>query len=175
MLEPIAKWLTQKHEDLVEEMLRDLAGLNNEKARELYKKAVSDLIKALDRARDEVLKEGGKILAELGISKEALKICNKILAKLGVPEKRRGLETALLAFIVRRLDAVFRGDESKGCWQRATFIAGHALAGYTKLPKRERLAKDVVEALGDTLKPCAVDKYLVIDSKIPWFLIALSY
>ncbi len=51
-LEPIATWLTQKHEDLVEEVLRDLAGLNGEKARELYKKAVSDLIKALDRARD---------------------------------------------------------------------------------------------------------------------------
>jgi hypothetical protein len=88
-LEPIAKWLAQKHEDLVEEMLRDLAGLNGEEARKPYKETLSDLIKALDRARDEVLKEGGKILAELGISKEALKVCNKIFAKPGVPEKRR--------------------------------------------------------------------------------------
>ena len=170
-LEPIAKWLAQRHEDLIEETLRDIAGLNGEEARKPYREALRDLIEALDWARREVLEEGGKIPAELGISKEALKVCNKIFAKIGVPEKRRGLETALLAFIVRRLAAVFRGDESKGCWQRVAFIAGHALAGYPKLPKRERLAKDVVEALGDALKPCAVDKYLVIDSKIPWFLI----
>ena len=47
-LEPIAKWLTQQHEDLVEETLRDLAGLNGEEARKPYEKALGDLIKALD-------------------------------------------------------------------------------------------------------------------------------
>jgi hypothetical protein len=56
-LEPIANWLAQRHEDLVEEVLKDLAGLNGEKARELYKEALGDLIKALDWARGEVLKE----------------------------------------------------------------------------------------------------------------------
>ena len=166
-LEPIAKWLAQQHEDLVEEALRDLASLNGEEARKPYREALGDLIEALDWGRDEVLKEGDEILAKLGVPKEALKVCNKIFAELGVPEKDLELGTALLAFIVRRLAAVFRGDESKGCWQRVVFIAGYALAGYPKLPKMERLAKDVVEALGDALKPCAVDKYLVIDGVMP--------
>jgi hypothetical protein len=35
------------------------------------------------------------------------------------------------------------------------------------LPRREQLPEDVAEALGDALKPCAVDAYLTIDGKIP--------
>jgi len=151
----------------VEETLRDLAGLNGEETRKQYKETLRDLVEALDWARDEVLKEGGEILAELGISKEALKVCNKIFAKLGVSEEDWSLETALAAFIVRRLAAVFRDDESKGCWQRVAFVAGHALAGYPVLSRREQLPEDVVEALGDALEPCAVDDYLTVDGKIP--------
>ena len=166
-LEPMARWLTQKHEDFVEEALRDLAGLNGEETRKQYKETLRGLVEALDWARDEVLKEGGEILAELGISKEALKVCNKIFAKLGVSEEDWSLETALAAYIVRRLAAVFRGDESKGCWQRVAFVAGHALAGYPVLSRREQLPEDVVEALGDALEPCAVDDYLTVDGKIP--------
>ena len=111
-LEPIAKWLAQKHEDLVEETLRDLAGLNGEEAREQYRETLSDLIKALDWGRDEVLKEGDKILTEFGIPKETLKVCNKIFAKLGVPEKNRGW-AALLAYVGRRLTDVFKRDADK--------------------------------------------------------------
>jgi hypothetical protein len=148
-LQPIAKWLTQKHEDLVEETLKDLAGLNGEEARKPYKEALSDLIKALDWTRREVLEEGGKILAELD-----------------VPEWGRGLKTALLAFVNRRLAAVFKSGEVKHCWQRVAFIAGHALARHLVLP-RDRLPEDVAEALGDALKPCTVDAYLTIDGEIP--------
>ncbi len=158
-LEPIARWLAQRHEDLVEETLRDLAGLNGEETREPYREALRDLIKALNWARDEVLKEGGKILAELGI-----------------PEERRGLETALLAFVARRLAAVFKSDESRRCWERVALIADHALAGYPVL-SRGQLPEDVSEALGNALKPCAVDDYLTIDGETPplsilvvWFL-----
>jgi hypothetical protein len=148
-LEPIARWLAQRHEDLVEETLRDLAGLNGEEARKPYKEALSGLIDALDWARGEVLKEGGKILAELGI-----------------PEERRGLKNSLLAFVARRLAAVFKSGESKRCWQRAALIVGYALAGQaTSL--REQLPKGVAEALGDALKSCAVDAYLTTDGEIP--------
>jgi hypothetical protein len=111
-LEPIAKWLAQKHEDLVEETLRDLAGLNGEEAREPYRETLSDLIKALDWGRDEVLKEGDKIFTKFGIPKETLKVCNKIFAKLGVPEKTRGW-AALLACVGRRLTDVFKRDADK--------------------------------------------------------------
>jgi hypothetical protein len=147
-LEPIASWLAQPHEDLVKEALENLAGLRDEKDREPYKETLSDLIKAMDWARGKALNEGGKILAELG-----------------VPEEDRGLRLSLLAFVVRRLAAVFKSSESKRCWQRVVFIAGHALAEHYILSRRK--PGDVAETLGDALKPCAVDAYLTIDGKIP--------
>jgi hypothetical protein len=149
-LQPIAKWLAQRHEDLVEETLRDLAGLNGEEARKPYREALRDLIDALDWARGEVLKEGAETFAELN-----------------VPEEDRGLRASLLVFVNRRLAAVFKGGEGKRCWERATLIAGHALAGHTVLPRREWLLEDAAEVLGDALRPCAVDAYLTIDGEIP--------
>jgi len=172
-LEPIARWLAQQHEDLVEETLRDLAGLNGEEARKPYREALSDLIKALDWARDEALKEGSKILAEFGIPMETLKVHSKILAELGVPEEEWELWTALLAFVNQRLAAVFKRGESRRCWKRAAFIAGHALAGYLVL-LTTKPPEHVAEALGDALKPCDVDDYLTIDGKIPWLSICIA-
>jgi hypothetical protein len=156
-LEPIANWLAQRHEDLVEETLRDLAGLNDEEARKPYKEALSGLIEALDWARGEVLKEGGKILVEFN-----------------VPEERRVSAMALLAFVAKRLAAVFKSGESRRCRQRTALIAGYVLAGYPVLPRREWLHEDVVETLGDALEPCAVDDYLTIDDKIPWLSIGVA-
>ena len=167
-LQPIAKWLAQRHEDLVEETLRDLAGLNGEEARKPYREALRDLIETLDWARREVLEEGGKIFAEPGIPKEeTLKVWNKVLAKLGVPEKDRGLWVALLAFVARGLAAAFKNSEDRRCRQRAALIAGCVLAGYPVLPKREQLPKDVAETLGDALETCTVDAYLTTDGEIP--------
>jgi tetratricopeptide (TPR) repeat protein len=148
-LEHIAKWLTQQHEDLVEETLRDLAGLNGEEARKPYRETLRDLIEALDWARGEVLKEGAETFA-----------------KLGVPEGGRELVMSLLAFVGRRLAAVFKSNEVRRCWRRAALIAGHALARHLVLP-RDLLPEDVAEALGDALKPCTVDAYLTIDGEIP--------
>jgi hypothetical protein len=166
-LEPIAKWLARRHEDLVGEALRDLAGLNGEETRKPYREALRDLIKALDWARREVPNEGGEILAKLGIPKdEALKVFNIILAKFGIPEKDRELATSLLAFISRRLAAVFKSDENKSCWHRAALIAGHALAGHSVVPKTKP-AEDGAEALGDGSESCAVDVYLTTDGEIP--------
>jgi hypothetical protein len=156
-IQPIAKWLTQQHENLVEETLRDLAGLNGEEARKPYRETLRDLIEALDWARDEVLKDGAETFA-----------------KLGVPEGGRELVMSLLAFVGRRLAAVFKSGEIKHCWRRATFIAGFALAGFPLFPKREWLLEDCAEALGDALKPCAVDDYLTIDGEIPLLLIYMA-
>jgi len=148
-LQPIAKWLAQRHEDLVEEALRDLAGLNGEEVREPYKENFRKVIEVLDWARDEAIKEGDKALAELGI-----------------PENGMGLEIVLLVFVVRRLVAVFKSGESKRCWKRTAFIVGHALVIFPKVSRREQLSEDSVEVLGDILEPCAVDNYLMIDDKM---------
>jgi hypothetical protein len=172
-LEPVAKWLAQRHEDPVEEALRDLAGLNGEEARKPYRETLGDLIKALDWARDEALKEGNKILAEFGIPMETLKVHSKILTELGVPEEDWELWTALLAFVNQRLAAVFKRGEGRRCWKRAAFIAGHALAGYLVL-LTTKPPEHVAETLGDALKPCVVDDYLTIDSEIPWLSIGVA-
>jgi len=148
-LEHIAKWLAWRHEDLVEETLRDLAGLNGEEARKPYRETLGGLIKTLNWARREVLNEGGEILAELGIPKEDW-----------------GFETALVAFVCRRLVAVFKSGESVRCWRRVAFIAGHVLAGCTSL-WRGRLPADVVKTLVNALKRCAVYTYLTIDGMMP--------
>jgi hypothetical protein len=168
-LQPIAKWLAQQHEDLVEEVLEDLAGLNGEEAREPYKEALSDLIKTLDWARNEILEKG---LAELGIPKDvALKVFNIIHAKFGIPEKDRELTVSLLTFVDRRLTAVFKNSENRRCWRRVALIVGLALAGSPVLPLGVQLPKDAAETMGDALKPCAVDDYLMVGNEIPTLLL----
>jgi hypothetical protein len=168
-LQPIAKWLAQEHEDLVEEVLKDLAGLNGEETREPYKEALSDLIKTLDWARNEILEKG---LAELGIPKDvALKVFNIIHTNFGIPEKDRELTVSLLTFVDRRLTAVFKNSENRRCWRRVALIVGLALAGSPVLPLGVQLPKDAAETMGDALKPCAVDDYLMIGNKIPTLLL----
>jgi tetratricopeptide (TPR) repeat protein len=149
-LEPIANWLAQRHEDLVEETLRDLAGINGEEERKQYEEALGDLTRALEWARNETSKEGAKTLAELGVS-----------------EEDRGIRVSLVAFVGRRLAAVFKRGESRRCWRRAALIAGLALAEDLVLPRREQSPEDAAETLGDALEPCAVDDYLTIDGEIP--------
>jgi len=57
-LEPIAKWLSTRHEDLIEETLRDLVGLHGEEVRKYYiDHGFEDFIKALDWGYEEVLEE----------------------------------------------------------------------------------------------------------------------
>jgi len=57
------------------------------------------------------------------------------------------------------------------CWKRAALIIGYALAGYDSVPRPEDLLKslrrDVVESLGDALRECGVDDYLLVGNKIP--------
>jgi tetratricopeptide (TPR) repeat protein len=62
-LEPIAKWLSTRHEDLIEETLQELVGLHGEEARKHYiDHGFKDFIKALDWGYKETLKEGREIL-----------------------------------------------------------------------------------------------------------------
>jgi len=64
---------------------------------------------------------------------------------------------------------------SNECWKRAALIIGHALAGIPTVPGPEDLSvfvpedlrKSVVESLGDALKRCGVDYYLLVGDKIP--------
>ena len=65
------------------------------------------------------------------------------------------------------------------CWKRAALIIGHALSGHPIVPRLEdlpeSLRRDVVESLGDALKGCDVDYYLLIGNEIPPLIRYLAY
>jgi hypothetical protein len=65
----------------------------------------------------------------------------------------------------------------KNCWKRAALIIGFASAGRVSVRRLEdlpeSLRRDVAESLGDALKRCGVDDYLLVGNKIPpliWYL-----
>jgi hypothetical protein len=143
-LESIAKWLSALHEDLIEETLEELAGLRGEEARNNYRKHVENFIRALDWGYEKALEE------VRGLSHEV------------EPEK---VESNLLIFVGERLKHALKPYTN--CWKRTAFIIGHALAGHPIVPRPEDLPNDVVESLGDVLRECGVDDYLLVGNVIP--------
>ena len=106
-LEPIAKWLSTRHEDLVEETLEELVGLRGEEARRHYiEHGFMDLIKALDWGYEKALEE---------------------VRGLGHEVKPERVESNLLIFVGERLKNALKPYTN--CWRRAALITGYALAG----------------------------------------------
>jgi len=158
-LEPIAKWLSTWHEDLIEETLKDLVGLRGEEARNNYRKHVENFIRALDWGYEKALEE------VRGLSREV------------EPED---VVTNLLTLTGERLKHALKPYTNY--WKRAALIIGHALAGYDSVPKPEDLPKDLLEnvakSLGDALNGCEIDDYLLVDNEISlliWYLIKNNY
>jgi len=144
-LKPVARWLSYTHEDLMEEMLQEVAGLHGEERRKPYRDALGDLIKALDEALEAVRNEAGGVL----------------------PISKKAPWLALAVFVNRRLVEVFKNKEVKNCWKRAAYLMGHALAGRPRAPEEEYLPAEAAEAMGDALEPCEADRYLLTDGRIP--------
>jgi hypothetical protein len=63
----------------------------------------------------------------------------------------------------------------KNCWKRAALIIGYASAGHPIVPRSEDLPNDVVESLGDVLRECGVDDYLLVGDEIPPLIWYLTY
>jgi tetratricopeptide (TPR) repeat protein len=61
------------------------------------------------------------------------------------------------------------------CWKRAALIIGHALARQLIVSRPEDVPNDVVESLGDVLKRCGVDDYLLVGDDIPLLIMGLAY
>ncbi|PLC68709.1 hypothetical protein B7L70_01765 [Vulcanisaeta sp. EB80] len=159
-LESIAKWLSTRHEDLIEETLEELVGLRGEGARKQYiGHGFEDFIKALDWGYEKALEE---------------------VRGLGREVKPEEVESNLLIFVSERLKNALKPYTN--CWKRTALIIGHALAGYDSVPKPEDLPKDLLEnvakSLGDALNGCEIDDYLLIDNEISlliWYLIKNNY
>jgi len=68
---------------------------------------------------------------------------------------------------------------SNECWKRAAYIIGHALAGIPTVPRPEDLPEslrgNVAESLGNALKRCGVDDYLLVGNVIPPLIMGLAY
>jgi len=65
------------------------------------------------------------------------------------------------------------GSFSNKCWRRAALIIGYALAGYVLVSRPEDLLGDVAEPLGDALRGCSVDDYLLAGNIIPPLIMSL--
>ncbi|PVU74454.1 hypothetical protein DDW11_05985, partial [Sulfolobus sp. SCGC AB-777_G06] len=71
---------------------------------------------------------------------------------------------------------------SDKCWKRAALIIGLVLAGDVSVPRPEDLSvflpedlrKSVVESLGDALKRCGIDDYLLVGNEIPPLVIGMG-
>ena len=61
------------------------------------------------------------------------------------------------------------------CWKRAALIIGYALASQSIVSRPEDVPDDVVESLGDVLKRCGVDDYLLVGNEIPLLIMGLAY
>jgi hypothetical protein len=155
-LEPIAKWLSTLHEDLIEETLEELVGLRGEEARNNYKDhGFENLINALYWGYNE------KALEEV--------------RELDHEVKPENIKSNLLILVGERLKHALKPYTD--CWKRAALIIGHALAGRVSVPRPEdlpeSLRRDVAESLGDALRECDVDYYLLVGNEIPPLIIGL--
>jgi len=163
-LEPVAKWLSVKHEDLIEEMLEELCGFKGGEARKLYAQHLPKLAGyqqgsgneqgVLEWAFNKVINEAH----EAGISKP---------------------DEALLQFTGERLTAALKAYTAS-YWRRLALIAGFAFADYPLFPRmvatethfvsetRETGTIELDKALpSGALKPCEADSYLLVDGEIP--------
>ncbi|PSO06325.1 hypothetical protein B9Q04_16635, partial [Candidatus Marsarchaeota G2 archaeon BE_D] len=150
-LEPTAKWLSIEHEDLVEETLKELAGLRGEKEKYI-KNGLNSLVEALGWGYGKVKSER-KAFEEL---------------------KREKVEDNLTFFIGGRLNIALK-PLSNNCWRRAALIIGFGLAGIGLMPKAEDLPEYVRESLKSALNKCEVDEYLLADNRIPLFVVGLAF
>jgi len=155
-LEPIAKWLSTRHEDLIEETLDELVGLRGEEARNNYRDhGFENLINAL----------------YWGYNEKAL----KEVRELDHEVKPENIKSNLLILVGERLKHALKPYTD--CWKRAALTIGHALTGHVSVPRLEDLPESlrrvVAESLGDALRECDVDYYLLVGNKIPPLIIGL--
>ena len=146
-LELVAKWLSVRHEDLVEEMLRELCGFEGGGARKLYAQHLPKLT-GYQRA-------GG----EQGVLEWAI---NKVVdeaRKAGAIEP----DEALLQFTGERLAAALKAYAPE-CWRRLALIAGSALTAHYLM---SLIVAECRLLPGEALEPCELDSYLLVGSVIP--------
>jgi len=149
-LEPVAKWLSLPHEDLVEETLEEISGVRGKMAQKKYLD-VRELIKLLDEVSSKVV--------------------NETAGQTDIMEKKSekhisGYPDILLFFVQRRLAPALISLKiaSSRCLRKLALIAGCILIAHPQAPLA---VTEMSPLLGDALKPCELDSYLLVGSEIP--------
>ncbi|MDT7971164.1 MAG: hypothetical protein RQ842_11380, partial [Vulcanisaeta sp.] len=163
--EELRNWLAHRQHDLIEE-------------------AIEKLLKCIIE---------GEECKELGDALDPWKTPGVIETLKEVSEKVRNKSTAVEYFVGnygKKLTNTLKVF-SNVCWKRAALIIGHALTVHPIVPRSEDfsvmylsknvqakiapedLRKSVVESLGDALKRCRVDYYLLVGNEIPPLIIGL--
>jgi uncharacterized protein YeeX (DUF496 family) len=148
--EELRGWLAHRQHDLIEEAIK-----------KLLKCIVSE----------------GEECKELGDALKPWKTIGVMESLMKVSEKVSNADSAVEYFVGNYGEKLTNTLKvfSNECWKRAALIIGHALAGIPTVPRPEDLSvfvakdlrKSVVESLGDALKRCGVDYYLLVGDKIP--------
>ncbi len=157
---------------------KELRGWLAIRQHDLIEEAIKKLLKCIESGGEECNKELGEALEPW-----RLKTVRRSLRE--VSEKVRD-ESSAVEYFVNNYGKDFTDalrDFSNECWKRAALIIGHASAGHVFMPRPETLSiihpkdlrKSVVESLGDALKECGVDNYLLVGDKIPPLIRYLTY
>jgi len=150
--EELRGWLVIRQHDLIEE-------------------AIKKLLKCISE---------GEECKELGDALKPWKIRGVRESLMEVSEKVRDVGSAVEYFASNYGEKLTNALKvfSNECWKRAALIIGQALAGIPTVPRPEgfpeSLRGNVAESLGNALKRCGVDDYLLVGNVIPpliWYLI----
>jgi hypothetical protein len=157
----MVSWLVYRQHDLIEETIskmldgEDLGGASNP----WRKPNVIEKLKEVSEKMRDVVNADPEL--------------QEILKKLD--KKMRDMVNAVIYFVKnygKDFMEMLKNFSDK-CWKRAALIIGYGLTGRFLLPRAGDLSEDVVKLLGDALKTCGIDDYLLVDNEIPYLVRSL--
>ncbi|MDT7969923.1 MAG: hypothetical protein RQ842_05100, partial [Vulcanisaeta sp.] len=158
---------------------KTLYGAGGEELRSWLARRQHDLIEQAIKKLLKCLVSEGEECKELGDALEPWKIRGVMETLMKVSEKVRDVSTANEYFVGnygKDFTDALRNFSNK-CWKRAALIIGHALTGHPAVPRPEdlpeSLRRNAAESLGDALRECDVDYYLLVGNVIPPLIIGL--
>jgi hypothetical protein len=154
-LEPVAKWLSVQHEDLMQEMLRELCGFEGGEARKLYAQHLPKLAGYQQGSGNEQ-----------GVLQWAL---NKVIDEVREAGTIK-LDEALLHFTGERLATALK-SYTASYWRRLALIAGFALAGHRSVPRTPTIEFKALPS--EEFESCEADGYLLVDGEIPLVVVGV--
>jgi tetratricopeptide (TPR) repeat protein len=151
---------------------KELRGWLARRQHDLIEEAIEELLDCIASESEECkdLKDTLRPWKTIGVMESLSEVSEKVsnvdsAVKYFVRNYGKGFTTTL-------------GSFSNKCWKRAALIIGYASAGRVLVPGPEdlpeSLRKDFAESLGDALRECGVDDYLLVGNVIPpliWRLI----